>query len=94
MNASIDTEPVDKTLLYYVTDLSFNGAFKSNLFIIQFLAFVPVGSMLPWSPIPPLGGYQLIRDPATGQLIVFPSSNTLGMGILFIHDFINYLHFK
>lgn len=43
-------------------------------FLIQ--ASLPVESMVPM-PIPPVG-FQLVRDPSTGQFIFLPTATSLG----------------
>lgn len=47
------------------------------LFIfVEILASLPVESMVPM-PIPPVG-FQLVRDPSTGQFIFIPTTTALG----------------
>lgn len=38
---------------------------------------VPMESMLPMPPMPPVG-FQLVRDPSTGQILFLPTTTTIG----------------
>ncbi|XP_053696317.1 protein winged eye isoform X2 [Sabethes cyaneus] len=42
----------------------------------QYPAPVPMESMLPMPPIPPVG-FQLVRDPSTGQILFLPTTTTI-----------------
>ena len=48
-------------------------------FFVEILASLPVESMVPM-PIPPVG-FQLVRDPSTGQFIFIPTTTALGKSI-------------
>lgn len=56
--------------------------FPKIIFLIRssicllFIAMEPMMPALP--PMPPVG-YQLVRDPTTGQLIFLPTTTTIGM---------------
>lgn len=50
------------------------------IFIVIFFdcfTAVPVESMLPMPPVPV--GYQLVREPTTGQYIFLPTATSIGM---------------
>lgn len=45
----------------------------------QYPAPIPMESMLPMPPIPPVG-FQLVRDPGNGQILFLPTTTTIGGG--------------
>lgn len=53
----------------------------NNIFVS---ASVPVEPMLPMPPV----GFQLVRDPTTGQFLFFPTT-TIGMIIIYLITYIN-----
>ncbi|XP_035895229.1 protein winged eye isoform X3 [Anopheles stephensi] len=59
-----------------VTNAAVQNAVRTPPALWQYPAPVPMESMLPMPPIPPVG-FQLVRDPTTGQILFLPAAATI-----------------
>ncbi|XP_053667558.1 protein winged eye [Anopheles marshallii] len=60
-----------------VTNAAVQNAVRTPPALWQYPAPVPMESMLPMPPIPPPVGFQLVRDPTTGQILFLPAAATI-----------------
>ncbi|XP_061503321.1 mucin-19 isoform X7 [Anopheles gambiae] len=64
------------TVAMGVTNAAVQNAVRTPPALWQYPAPVPMESMLPLPPIPPVG-LQLVRDPSTGQILFLPAAATI-----------------